>query len=114
VQRLEASNNLDEDVPDLLLLDVGLSFLVTANLLEHVTVVSILHNEAQAGAGFVDESLFVRDDVLLEYTCQYAHLVQGVFLFFLRQVKHLNLLQCIDRLVLRAAHLVDLRVGTVT
>ena len=44
VQRLEASYNLDEDVPDLLLLDVGLSFLVAANLLENVTIVCILHD----------------------------------------------------------------------
>ena len=44
VQCLEASYNLDEDVPDLLLLDVGLSFLVAANLLENVTIVCILHD----------------------------------------------------------------------
>lgn len=114
VQRLEASYNLDEDVPDLLLLDVGLSFLVAANLLEHVTIVCILHYEAQTGARFVDESFFVSNYVLLEYARQNAHLVQGVFLFFLRQVKHLNLLQRVDCLILRAAHLVNLRVGTVT
>lgn len=108
VQSLQASNNLNEDVPDLLLLDVGLSFLVTANLLEDVAIVSILHDEAQAGAGLVNESLFVCDDVRLENTCQDAHLVQGVFLFFLRQVKHLNLLEYIDCLVLRAAYLIDL------
>lgn len=114
MQGFEASNNLDEDVPDLLLFDVGLSFLVTANLLEDVAIVSVLHDEAQAGAGFVDESFLIGDHILLRDTRQDAHLVQGIFLLFLGQVKHLNLLQCVDCLVLLAAHLVDLRVGTIT
>ena len=68
MQSFKASDNLNEDIPDLLLLDVGLSFLVAANLLEHVTIVCILHYEAQTGAGFVDESFFVSNYVLLEYT----------------------------------------------
>ena len=83
MQSLEAPDNLDEDVPDLLLLDVGLSFLVTANLLEHIAVVGVLHHEAKAGAALVDEGFFVRDHVLVDDACQNAHLVQGVLLLFL-------------------------------
>ena len=83
MQSLETPDNLDEDVPDLLLLDVGLSFLVTANLLEHIAVVSVLHDEAKAGAALVDEGLFVGDHVLVDDAGQYAHLVQGVLLLFL-------------------------------
>ena len=45
VQSLETSHNLYEDVPYLLLLDVGLPFLITAYLLEHIAVVSVLHDE---------------------------------------------------------------------
>ena len=46
VKYLEASNDLDEDVPNFLLLDVGLSFLVVTDLLKHVSVVCILHHQA--------------------------------------------------------------------
>lgn len=40
----EASNYLDKDIPDLLFFDVGLALLIVADLLEHVTVVRILHH----------------------------------------------------------------------
>ncbi len=45
VQGLETANNLYEDVPYLLLLDVRLPFLIAAYLLEDVAVVSVLHHE---------------------------------------------------------------------
>lgn len=48
VERLESSNDLNEDIPDLLLFDISLSLLIVADLLEHITVVSILHYEAKA------------------------------------------------------------------
>ena len=44
----EASDDLDEDIPDLLLLYVRLSLLVRANLLKDITVVSVLHYETKA------------------------------------------------------------------
>ena len=43
---LEAANDLNEDVPDLLLLDVGLSLLIVADFLENVSVVGIFHYQA--------------------------------------------------------------------
>lgn len=45
VQSLETTNNLYEDVPYLLLLDVGLPLLIAAYLLEHVAVVGVLHDK---------------------------------------------------------------------
>ena len=44
VEGTEASHNLDENVPNFLFLDVGLSLLVVADLLEDITIVSILHH----------------------------------------------------------------------
>ena len=44
VEGTEASHNLDKNVPNFLFLDVGLSLLVVADLLEDITIVSILHH----------------------------------------------------------------------
>ena len=46
VKYLEASDDLDEDVPDLLLFDVGFSLLVVTDLLKYVSVICILHHQA--------------------------------------------------------------------
>ena len=43
----QASHNLDENVPDLFLFDVGLSLLVVADFLEYIAIVSVLHHETQ-------------------------------------------------------------------
>lgn len=49
MEGLESPDDLDEDIPDLLLLDVCLSLLVVADLLEDVAVVSVLHYQAKNG-----------------------------------------------------------------
>ena len=41
-----ANLHLNENIPDLILLDVGLSFLIATNLLEYIAIVSILHYQA--------------------------------------------------------------------
>lgn len=46
VEGLEPAHNLNEDVPNFLLFDVGLALLVRADLLEHVAVVRVLHDQA--------------------------------------------------------------------
>ena len=45
MQCFQASDNLNENIPNLLFLDVGFSLLVAANLLEDITIVSIFHYE---------------------------------------------------------------------
>ena len=47
VEGKESTDNLDEDVPNLLLFNVSLSFLVVTDLLEDISVVSIFHNQAE-------------------------------------------------------------------
>ena len=44
VKSSKAPHNLDEDVPDLLLLNVSFSFLVATYLLENVSIVGVLHH----------------------------------------------------------------------
>ena len=46
MKSLQTSDDLNEDVPNLLLLDVSLTLLVAANLLEHISVVGVLHDQA--------------------------------------------------------------------
>ena len=45
VKGFEASDNLNEDIPNLLLFDVSLSFLVAANFLKNIAIVSVLHDQ---------------------------------------------------------------------
>jgi hypothetical protein len=45
VKSLKTSDDLDEDVPDFLLFDVGLSFLITAYFLKDIAVVSVFHDQ---------------------------------------------------------------------
>jgi hypothetical protein len=47
VQSFKTSHNLDKYVPYFLLLDICLSFLVAANLLENVAIVGVFHYEAR-------------------------------------------------------------------
>ena len=46
VEGLQAAHDLNEDVPDLLLLDIRLPFLITAQLLKHIPIIRILHEQA--------------------------------------------------------------------
>ena len=45
MQCFQASDNLNENIPNLLFLDVGFSLLIAANLLEDIAIVSIFHYE---------------------------------------------------------------------
>jgi hypothetical protein len=63
MERPESPNNLDEHIPNLLLLDIGFPFLVVANLLIQITVICKLHHETQALAALIYEGLFVADHV---------------------------------------------------
>ena len=46
MQGFEAPDYLNEYVPDLLLLDICLHFLIGTNLLEDIAIVGILHHQA--------------------------------------------------------------------
>jgi len=82
MQSFETSDYLNENVPNLLLFDIGFSLLVTANLLEDISVVSILHDQTQAAAWLINERFFISDDIRLSYTGKDPDLVQGIFFLF--------------------------------
>jgi hypothetical protein len=48
MKRPQAPHDLNKDVPNFFFLDVSLSFLVTANFLEDIATVGVLHHQAQA------------------------------------------------------------------
>ena len=80
VEGTEASHNLDENVPNFLFLDVGLSFLVIADLLEDITIVGILHHKAQTRRWLIYESIAICNNIRMVDRCKDAHFIKGVFL----------------------------------
>lgn len=46
MQRFESSDDLDENVPNLLFFNIGFSFLVVAYFLKYIAVIGILHYQA--------------------------------------------------------------------
>ena len=87
MQGFKASDNLDENVPDLLLLNVCLPFLIGTNLLEDIAIISILHYQAtlkqqlinktyivivylpQTAAWVINESLLVSNHTVVVDAC---------------------------------------------
>lgn len=63
VKGFYTSDNLNEDIPDFFLFDVGLTLLIVTDLLKDVAIVRILHHQAQTRCGLVNESVTVRDDI---------------------------------------------------
>ena len=82
VKGSQASDNLNKDVPDLLLLDVGLSFLVVTDFLENITVVCIFHYQTEAGCRFINEGISISNDIRMVNRGQNTHFIQGVFFLF--------------------------------
>lgn len=92
VEGAQAAHNLDKDVPNLLLLDVSLFFLISADFLKHIPVVSILHHKAKTTAGLVDEGCFKSDHGWVVDAGQNANLVEGILFFFFCEIQHFDLL----------------------
>jgi len=120
MQSLKSSNNLYENVPNLLLFDIGLPLLITANFLEYVSIIGIFHHQAfnfeivirkrnlpQTRAWLIDECLLVSDDIGLIDTCQNPHLVEGILFLFIGQVEHFNLFQSVNVIILGPSDLVN-------
>ena len=110
----QTPHNLDEDIPDLLLFDVGLSLLVVADLLEHVAIVCILHDEAETGSRFINESISVGDNVWVVNGGEDTNLIERILLLFLGEAEHLYVLERVDIVVIVPPHLEYTTVGTIT
>ena len=48
VESLQPAYNLNEDVPDFLLFDVGFSLLIATNFLKNVAIIRVFHDKAFA------------------------------------------------------------------
>lgn len=63
MESTEAPHDLDKDVPNLLLLYVGLALLIVADFLKDVAVVRVLHDQTQTRSRFVNEGIFIPYDI---------------------------------------------------
>lgn len=59
----ETPDYLDEDIPDFLLFNIGLAFLVVTNFLKDITIVCILHDQTQTGCSFIYKGILVPNNV---------------------------------------------------
>ena len=109
----QPSDNLNEYVPNFLLLYVGLSLLVTADFLEHVSVVRVLHHQAQAGRRLVNERLLEPDHVRLVNTGQDSHFIQRIIFLLVGQLEHFYLLQGVDVVIVESFDFVNRTVGSI-
>ena len=99
MQCLEAPYDLDKVVPNLLFgEELAISLFLSDNL-QNVAAVCVLHYYAQTVSGIFEESLFVSNNVWMVDTCQDAHFVQGVLLFFAAELLHLYFFHCVNCIV---------------
>lgn len=105
---LQSAQRLDHYLPNLSLLDVRLHLLVVADLLEDVSVVGELHDDAKALVLVVEKRLLVLDDVGVPDGRQDPHLVDGILTFLLAQVVQLDFLHRVLLAVLESPYFVDL------
>ena len=75
VECAESTDDLNEDVPDLLLLDVGLPLLIVTDFLEDIAVVGVLHHKTQARGCLVNECISIRDDIWMVNRGQDSHFI---------------------------------------
>lgn len=113
VESPEATHDLDENEPNLLLFYVGFAFLVVADFLVEVSVVSVFHDETQTRRGVVHECFFIADHIGFVDRCKDPDFVKRVFPFFIGEGGKLDLLQGVGLSVRDAFHFVDGRVGSV-
>ena len=107
MEGFEASDDLNEEVPDLLFREGSVGLFVIVYEHEEVATVGILHHEAQATSLVLKESLLVANHVRVVDRGENAHLIKRVFLLFGRKLAHLDLLHGIDGVVVLSFNVVD-------
>ncbi len=111
MEHIERPNHLYKDRPDLLLVKLLVGLLLLNNFLVKVGVICEVHDEAQALSLVLKEGLFVPDDGFVLDRGQNADFVERIFFFFVGQLAHLYLFQCVDDTVAHAFDLKDFRVS---
>jgi hypothetical protein len=99
MHRLETSHYLNENAPDFLLTEGSLVLLMLGYLLEKIPIIRVFHHNTkkvykyiffgslpQRLRGSVYKSLFILHNVVALQRCQDPHLVNGIFLLFIREM----------------------------
>ena len=92
VKRLKAFNDLNKYTPYLLFLNILLQLLLFGDSLIQITIVNIFHNNAEAAPSIIDKRFLIRADAIVLNTCKNSDFVQGILLFFVRELAHLDFL----------------------
>ena len=106
VEGFETAEHLDEHMPDVTLREPLHALLALADLLEQVTVVRVLHHDAERIELRIHEDLFVGDYVRVLDACQNAHFIDRISSLSLVQLRYLHLFQCVRPIVSLASHVV--------
>ena len=96
VESLKASDDLNEEVPDLLFSEVGVALLMVVDQHQKIATVRILHHEAQTVCLVLKEGLLVANDVWVVDRRENSDLIEGVLLLLGRQFSHLDLLHGVN------------------
>jgi len=96
VQGLQSPEHLDENVPDLLLSEVGICLLVGVDHLEQVTTVCVLHDDAERVAGVLEEGFLVANHIWVLDRGQNSNFIESVFLFLGRKFAQFDFLHGVD------------------
>ena len=107
VERLEASYNLDEVMPDLLFCEQLPVSLFRSDNLQDVTAISVLHHNAQAVGLILEKSFFVTNYIRVIDACEDSDFVECVFFFFATELLHLHFFHGVNCVVGLANHLVN-------
>lgn len=62
---LQAFHYLDQNAPDVFLSQICLLSLVPCNLLEEISIIGVLHNNAKGAGWLIDEGLVITTNVVV-------------------------------------------------
>ena len=107
MEGFETSDDLNEEVPDLLFREGTVGLFVIVNEHQEVATVSVLHHDAQTTSLVLKESLLVANHIRVVDRGENAHLIERILLLFGTELSHLDLLHCINGVVTLALYAVN-------
>lgn len=82
VQSLEATDDLDEVMPNHFFTESGIWFLFQVDELKNVATIGIFHDDAKRVGSVFKKGFFVANDIGMIDGCEDADLVESIFFFF--------------------------------
>ena len=99
MHRLKPLYYMHKHFPDLSLLEESLRLLMILNFLKQVSIVSVLHDNAEGAGRVVKESFLVAYHEFAVDRSQYSYFVQSILFFFLGKSSEFYLLKSIDLII---------------